>query len=83
MELTDVMYEGSGKQKDKDTAVIERPICLFNEMANNPDSTTFHGPRGVKSHPKNEFNRCFSCNGYNMGCEEYKQYLEAMSSEFQ
>lgn len=83
MELTDAVYEGSRKQENGDTAVIEGPVCMFKEMALNPASTTFYGPRGVKSRPENEFNRCFSCNGYNLACEEYKQFLEARSSEFQ
>ncbi len=72
-------FEGEEKDKDRDTAVIERPPCPWKEMASDPDSTTF---QRIKSNPENEFNQCLSCNGYKMKCEEYLSYLNDLSAEF-
>lgn len=77
MELTDVMYEGSGSAKDRDTAVIEPLKCTWKEAAENPNSTAFM--RVKEKGPSDPNYKCFACTGVNYGCGIYMEFLEEMS----
>lgn len=66
----------------RDTVVLERLKCMYKIMSEDKNSTTFFGPNGIKSNPENEFNKCFSCDGYDMRCRPYLDYLDEMLSDF-
>jgi len=67
---------------NRDTVILERLKCMYKIMSEDRNSTTFFGPHGIKSNPENKFNKCFSCDGYDLYCQPYLDYLNEMESEF-